>query len=359
MADRRIIRRHFRHILIPRRQLQDRENPLEIYSQEECYRKFRFYPETIIFICQLVNNTNTRATLRSGALTVIQSVCMCLRFLACGTFYMCIGDMSKASKSTICREVNIIVPALAQLAGRFIRFPSGRGLVAVKNGFQDKAGFPNVVGCIDGTLVKLEAPHQNEEDFVCRKGFHAINVQICCDNTRLITNIVAKWPGSVHDSRIFTESRLCGEFETGTHRGFLLGDSGYGIRRYLLTPYRDPQTEEERAYNAAHRTTRTLVEQTIGILKRKFAVIKYVLRVQPAKACNIIAACAVLYNIGKFNRIMEDNDEDDDEDNDEDGDNSEDDNGSQHVSGVEGAKRRAGQAIRQHVAANIFANSNK
>jgi hypothetical protein len=34
---------------------------------------------------------------------------------------------------------------------------------------------PNVIGVIDGTLIPIIAPKDNEADFVCRKGFHAIN----------------------------------------------------------------------------------------------------------------------------------------------------------------------------------------
>ncbi len=40
------------------------------------------------------------------------------------------------------------------------------------------AGFPNVLGCIDGTQIKIQAPHENEAEFVCRKGYHSINVQV-------------------------------------------------------------------------------------------------------------------------------------------------------------------------------------
>lgn len=36
-----------------------------------------------------------------------------------------------------------------------------------------------------------------------------------CGPDFCITNVVAKWPGSVHDSRIFKESVLCREFENG------------------------------------------------------------------------------------------------------------------------------------------------
>jgi hypothetical protein len=39
----------------------------------------------------------------------------------------------------------------------------------------------NVIGVIDGTLILIIAPKDNEADFVCRKGFHATNVQADMD----------------------------------------------------------------------------------------------------------------------------------------------------------------------------------
>jgi hypothetical protein len=50
-----------------------------------------------------------------------------------------------------------------------------------------------------------------------------------------ITNIIARYPGSVHDSRIFNECQLKQEFET-REMGILLGDPGYACLPYLMTP---------------------------------------------------------------------------------------------------------------------------
>jgi hypothetical protein len=50
----------------------------------------------------------------------------------------------------------------------------------IKEGFFDIASFPNVVGAIDGTLIAIQGIKSIElveNDFVCRKGFHALNVQ--------------------------------------------------------------------------------------------------------------------------------------------------------------------------------------
>lgn len=39
-------------------------------------------------------------------------------------------------------------------------------------------GFPKVLGCVDGTQIRISTPSANEADFVNRKGFHSLNVQV-------------------------------------------------------------------------------------------------------------------------------------------------------------------------------------
>ena len=55
-----------------------------------------------------------------------------------------------------------------------------------------------------------------------RKGFFSINVQAVCDSDLKFTNIIARWPGSVHDSRIFNNSRLCAQLENRDYKGKLI-----------------------------------------------------------------------------------------------------------------------------------------
>ena len=37
---------------------------------------------------------------------------------------------------------------------------------------------PDVIGCIDGTHVRIQAPAHCEDDYVNRKQFHSLNVQV-------------------------------------------------------------------------------------------------------------------------------------------------------------------------------------
>ncbi|XP_046585453.1 putative nuclease HARBI1 [Haliotis rubra] len=93
--------------------------------------------------------------------------------------------------------------------------PSGQDADMTKKQFFQIAGFPNVLGCVDGTFIRLMAPSENEADYLNRKGFHSLNVQMICDARYKFINCVAKWPGSVHDSHIFRDSRISIAFENG------------------------------------------------------------------------------------------------------------------------------------------------
>lgn len=75
-----------------------------------------------------------------------------------------------------------------------------------------------------------------------------------CDAEMKIINCVVKWPGSVHDTRILRESAVFTAFES-SHKplqGYILGDSGYLLRDWVMTPILHPHIPKEEAYNTAH-----------------------------------------------------------------------------------------------------------
>ena len=95
------------------------------------------------------------------------------------------------------------------------------------------------------TYRYLRLVGNNAEIFRNRKGFFSINVQALCHPNMLITNIVCRWPGSTHYSRIFDNSVQCSQFENNLIDGLLLGDDGFPCRHYLMTPVNNPVTDKE------------------------------------------------------------------------------------------------------------------
>lgn len=159
------------------------------------------------------------------------------------------------------------------------------------------------MGTIDGTHVPIQNPGGNDAElYRNRKGFFSINVQLMCDNNLIIRNVVASWPGSTHDSRIFNESTLKDKLVDLPGRLHLLGDKGYPCLRYLLTPLSSPRNAAERRYNFAQSSTRMAVERLNGVLKRRFPCLSFGLRFKPGKCAIVIVACCVLHNIAQRNR---------------------------------------------------------
>ncbi|XP_039454374.1 putative nuclease HARBI1 [Oreochromis aureus] len=293
----RLIRRVFRI----QRILRDRQDPLA-QRDSVLIERYRFSREGIIYLTNLLDPYVKSSTHRSRALTTAQTVCISLRFFASGTFLYAVGDAENIRKSAVCRSICKVYLALKYFLGVFVVFPSHLRPQVVKQGFFSIAGFPNVIGTIDCTHIAIKAPPgPNEGDFVNRKGVHSINVQMVCDSMCHITNVEAKWPGSVHDSRIFRESGLCTLFDTGAYDGILLGDRGYACRQYFMTPFPDPNPGPRTRYNAALARTRARIEMTFGQIKGRFHCLKS-LRVAPDRACDIIVACAILHNIATIRK---------------------------------------------------------
>ncbi|KAL3179564.1 hypothetical protein MRX96_037947 [Rhipicephalus microplus] len=84
-------------------------------------------------------------------------------------------------------------------------------------------------------------------------------------------DVVAGWPGSVHDSRIFDKSRLRVLYEENRVPGVLLGDAGYACQPYLFTPFSEPGPTDtpKGRYQKAQMKTRNVVERAFGVWKRR------------------------------------------------------------------------------------------
>ncbi|XP_071393635.1 putative nuclease HARBI1 [Centroberyx affinis] len=287
-----IIRRAFRR----ERVFRDRSDPLA-FGEDYLIERYRFSGDGLRYLCRLLGPKIQHQTARSHALTVSQMVCVTLRFFASGSFLYSVGDAENLNKGTICRTVRRVCLALKSLIHIFVTFPGHRRLLYIKEDFYKIAAFPNVIGAVDCTRIRIQRPSgEHEGDYITRKYFHSINVQMICDANCLVTNVEAKWPGSVHDSRVFRASPIHRTLSQGEFSGVLLGDKGYACESFLLTPLADPQTPPQQAYNNAHNRTRARIEMTFGLLKSRFQCLHH-LRVSPSRACDIIAACTVLHNI--------------------------------------------------------------
>ena len=80
-----------------------------------------------------------------------------LRFYACGSFQQVIGDTVGVEKSTVSRIIRRVSLALAQ----YCEWPSDDRKKKIKSAFFQMAGFPGLVGCIDGTHVRIQVTYSH------------------------------------------------------------------------------------------------------------------------------------------------------------------------------------------------------
>lgn len=216
---------------------------------------------------------------------------------------MSVADYCGWSTPTANKIIHRVSAAIASLHTQYIKFPSTEHAIRKEqDAFYRIARFPKVIGAIDCThvpLVSMVGDNVDErETFRNRKGYFSINVQTIINSNLEITDIVARWPGSTHDSTIWNNSFRKAQFEAGSYGdAVLVADGGYASTPYMMTPLENPRTAAEQLYNESQIRTRNPVERSYGIWKRRFPALALGLRVKLNKALIIIMATAVLHNI--------------------------------------------------------------
>ncbi|KAJ0172545.1 hypothetical protein K1T71_011684 [Dendrolimus kikuchii] len=244
-----------------------------------------------------ITNSLQTETQRGLPVSPLCQLLTALRFYATGIFQIVSADIMHISQATVCYIVKKVRRALALLMQDFIKFPNN--LRKVKDDFENlgcisrSPGLKNIVGAIDCTHIKITKPRGiiHTEQYRNRQGYFSLNVQVVGGPNLKIYDIVVRWAGSTHDSRILRNSHyLCETF----------------YFRYLLTPISNPSTPQEERYNKVQIKSRNSVESLFGVWKKRFPCLQKGLATKLSTTANIIIACAVLHNIAvEVNDIFE------------------------------------------------------
>ncbi len=163
--------------------------------------------------------------------------------------------------------------------------------------FYTASNFPNVLGVIDGTHIRIVAPREHPQVYVNRKKFHSIILQGICAHNLQFLHVVAGWPGSVHDARILRNSDVwnicplwCGP------NNHLLGDGAYPLQNWLLKPFRDNGhlTRIQHRFNYRLSSTCAAIERAFGLLKGQFRRLKLLDTKSIKTAVDTIIVCCII-----------------------------------------------------------------
>ncbi|NXL78678.1 ALP1 protein, partial [Leptocoma aspasia] len=275
---------------------------LEDVTDEYLVSTYGFPRQFICYLVDLLGATLSRPTQRSRAISPETQILAALGFYTSGSFQTRMGDAIGISQASMSRCVANVTEALVERASQFIHFPKDEATVqTLKDDFYGLAGMPGVLGVVDCTHVAIKAPNAEDLSYVNRKGLHSLNCLMVCDSRGVLLSAETHWPGSLADCTVLEQAALTSQFETELHKdGWLLGDSSFLLRTWLMTPLHIPETPAEYRYNMAHSATHNVIERTFRTIRSRFRCLdgsKGTLQYSPEKSSHIILACCVLHNI--------------------------------------------------------------
>ncbi|XP_017467073.1 PREDICTED: putative nuclease HARBI1 [Rhagoletis zephyria] len=285
---------------LKRRILRDHSNPLSL-SDALFVAQYRLNKDAFSMVLSEVE-----PYLKNMSIPPIIQLAATLRFFGEGGYQRSVGTDAniQLGRSTVSKVIGNVLTVLEwKLCQKWIKLNvSESERRQCKSFFFNKWGIPGVIGCIDGTHIELIKPLTDAPSYYNRKGYFSINAMIICDHNMTIQAVDATHPGSSHDSFIWKLSNAYSHFVAkyrGGERCFhLLGDSGYGIEPFLITPFRNPIANTiEHNFNVVHASARNIVERTIGVLKSRFRCLISCLHYSPQKVVKIINVCCALHNV--------------------------------------------------------------
>ncbi|XP_067904620.1 putative nuclease HARBI1 [Heterodontus francisci] len=269
-------------------------------SERQCRRRLCLSHETVTFLCEILAVDVPSNCLGSHSMPVALKVIVALNFYACGSFQASMADLCGVSQAAPHHCIKVVTDALFRCANNFICFKTDTSQAERSRGLSAIVGFPMVHGVIDCTHVAIRSPAGHSGAFINQKGFHSLNVQLVCDHRKRIRQVCARYPGSYQDAYILRNSQVPALFSPPDRpEGWLLGDRGYLLMTWLMTPMRIPRGLAKEHFNVSHVATRVTIEQIIGLLKMRFRCLDCSggsLQYTPARVSRIIVVCCALHN---------------------------------------------------------------
>lgn len=238
------------------------------------------------------------------------------RFLATGNSFTSLSDNFRMGESTIrtiiystCKVIyQILQPIVMPTPDEFLWMSS-------EIIFREKWNFSNAVAALDGKHILFQAPAHSGSMYYCyKKHFSTVLLALVDANYKFIATDVGAC-GKNSDANIFKNSNLGKRLSDGSLNmpspkalpggntvlpHVIIADEAFGLSTYLMRPYsRDDARGDEgkKIFNYRLSRARNTVEDTFGILVKKFRLFERRLLMSHNHTVTVVTAICCLHNI--------------------------------------------------------------
>ncbi|XP_008190094.1 protein ALP1-like [Acyrthosiphon pisum] len=200
-----------------------------------------------------------------------------------------------------------------ELVNEFMPVPTKEHWEKVSVDYNDKWGFPNCIGSIDGKHCQIKCPKNSGSSHFNYLKYFSLVLQGVADADKKFIIIDVGARGKQSDGGTFASSKLCNLISNnnlnvppekhlpGTNIKVpyvLIGDEAYPLKPYLMRPFPSRVLNPAREhFNERLSRARKCIECTFGVLRAKWRLLGKDIEVSPKKAVVIIKCMCLLHNI--------------------------------------------------------------
>lgn len=284
-----------------------------------CYNMFRMYrPVFERLHSVLVEKYELKSTRNMSS---IEALGLFLWIVGAPQSIRQVEDRFTRSLATIVSKFDEVLDVLIQLATDIVR-PKDPHFTTIHKKLLSPKYTPyldNCIGAIDVTHIQVVVPNATAVQHRNSHKERSQNVLCICDFDMRFTFVLAGWPGSVDDMRVFSDAqnRFGHKFPWPPEEMFYFMDSGYPNRPGYLAPYKGityhfqeynegimPQNRKE-YFNYCHSSCRNVIERSFGVLKNKWRILFHLPSYPQQKQSMIICACLALHNFIRDSKLAD------------------------------------------------------
>ncbi|KAI5083347.1 hypothetical protein GOP47_0003090 [Adiantum capillus-veneris] len=281
---------------------------------------FRVSRTTFDYICSLVRQDlvsrppSGLINIEGRLLTVEKQVAIALRRLGSGDPQVSVGEQVGVGQSTVSQVTWRFVESMEERGKHHLKWPDAEELDTIKARFE-QLGMPGCCGAIDITHMVMTLPAvESSADWYDREKNYSMALQVVVDPSLRFRDILTGWPGGMNELQLIRNCaffRLCEgrqrlqgppkQLSEGRQiREYIVGDLGYPLLPWLLTPYqeKDLAGAATNNFNRKQAAAVSIAETALARLKGTWRILHRVMwRPDKHKLPRIVLVCCLLHNI--------------------------------------------------------------